>query len=77
VLNYQRAGENEDCDSKLMVTKNRMTGRLLTGENAIKMVYSVKSKRIMSKAMMHSKKEYSCFAEPTTGDAQNIEEMLL
>ena len=46
VFNYQRAAENEDCDSYLMITKNRMNGKLLVGDNAIPLYYSEKSKRI-------------------------------
>lgn len=46
VLSYSRAEGRSDCDSLLTVTKNRLSGRLLTGERAIKMVYSQSTKRI-------------------------------
>ena len=59
VLNYQRADESEDFDSLLMVTKNRMNGKLMTGENAIPLYYSEKSKRIS--ADPNEVKEYGCF----------------
>ena len=59
VLNYQRASESDNCDSKLMVTKNRMNGKLLTGENAIKLYYSEKSKRILSNEFENI--DYGCF----------------
>jgi twinkle protein len=59
VINYQRANENDNCDSKLMVTKNRMSGKLLTGENAIKLYYSEKSKRIVSNE--NENIEFGCF----------------
>jgi twinkle protein len=59
VLNYQRAKDDENCDSKLMITKNRMNGKLLTGENSIKLYYSEKSKRILSNELENI--DYGCF----------------
>lgn len=59
VLNYERAADNEECDGKLSITKNRMNGKLLTGDNAIVLFYSQKSKRILSS--VYEKKQYSCF----------------
>ena len=59
VFNYQRADETDNCDSLLMVTKNRMNGKILTGDNAIKLYYSQKSKRIVSDPT--ATKEYGCF----------------
>jgi twinkle protein len=59
VLNYQRASESDNCDSKLMITKNRMNGKLLTGENSIKLYYSEKSKRILSNEVENI--DYGCF----------------
>lgn len=47
------------CNQVLMVTKNRMNGKILTGNNAIKLYYSQKSKRIVSDPI--AKKEYGCF----------------
>lgn len=61
VLNYQRS-DSEDYDSKLMVTKNRLTGRLLLKDNAVKLFYSEKSKRITS-AKYPEKTIYSCFVD--------------
>ena len=57
VWNYQRS--ETDADSELMVTKNRMTGKLLMKENAIKLFYSQKSKRIS--VSKYEDKEYGCF----------------
>lgn len=59
VLNYQRAKDDESCDSKLMITKNRMNGKLLTGDNSIKLYYSEKSKRILSNEFENI--DYGCF----------------
>ena len=59
VFNYERAKEGEDYDSRLMITKNRLNGKLLTGDNAIKLHYSEKSKRIL--ANVYEQKQYSCF----------------
>lgn len=60
VWNYER-GKDEEGTGKIMVTKNRVTGGLLTGENAVKVYYSGKSKRIQSS--IYSNKEYGCFSE--------------
>ena len=62
VFNYQRADEADNCDSLLMVTKNRMNGKILTGDNAIKLYYSQKSKRVVSDPS--ATKEYGCFRDP-------------
>ena len=59
VFNYQRASDGDKCDSYLMITKNRMNGKLLTGDNAIPLYYSEKSKRIS--ADPNEVKEYGCF----------------
>ncbi len=59
VFNYQRADDGDECDSYLMVTKNRMNGKLMTGDNAIPLYYSQKSKRIS--ANPNEVKEYGCF----------------
>ena len=59
VFNYQRADEADNCDSLLMLTKNRMNGKILIGDNAIKLYYSQKSKRIVSDPA--ATKEYGCF----------------
>ena len=61
VFNYQRADEADNCDSLLMVTKNRMNGKILTGDNAIKLYYSQKSKRVVSDPS--ATKEYGCFRD--------------
>ena len=59
VFNYQRADEGDECDSYLMVTKNRMNGKLMAGDKAIPLYYSEKSKRIS--ANPNEVKEYGCF----------------
>ena len=59
VFNYQRADEGDKCDSYLMVTKNRMNGKLMAGDKAIPLYYSEKSKRIS--ANPNEVKEYGCF----------------
>ena len=46
VLSYARGAESEDCDSKLSVLKNRLTGRLTT--QAIPLFFSQSTKRITS-----------------------------
>ena len=59
VFNYQRADDGDECDSYLMVTKNRMNGKLMAGDKAIPLYYSEKSKRIS--ANPNEVKEYGCF----------------
>lgn len=59
VFNYQRADDGDECDSYLMVTKNRMNGKLMAGDKAIPLYYSEKSKRIS--ADPNEVKEYGCF----------------
>ena len=75
VLNYQRADTADECDSLLMVTKNRMNGKLLTGDNAIKLYYSDKSKRVVNDP--RNAKEYSCFRDPNYKEDDSwIDELL-
>lgn len=74
VFNYERA-KDEECDSRLMITKNRMNGKLLTGDNAIKLYYSEKSKRILSN--QYENKEYGCFDTILNGDFTIIDELPL
>ena len=72
VWNYER-GKEEEGTGKIMVTKNRVTGGLLTGENAVKVYYSGKSKRIQSS--VYSNKEYGCFSEPIIYNDAEFEEI--
>lgn len=72
VWNYER-GKEEEGIGKIMVTKNRVTGGLLTGENAVKVYYSGKSKRIQSS--IYSNKEYGCFSEPIIYNNEEFEEI--
>lgn len=47
VMSYQRCEDSEELyDGKLAITKNRLLGRYASGENAIGLVYSEKTKRI-------------------------------
>lgn len=47
VMRYERAGDEEECDGILKITKNRLTGRL-TGTQNICLWYSNSTKRITS-----------------------------
>lgn len=60
VMNYERCRPGDSADSQITITKNRLTGRLITGENAVKLEYSEASKRIKSIYELECK-EYSCF----------------
>jgi hypothetical protein len=46
VASYSRAKAEDDYDSVLQVTKNRKTGRMRKGKDAIHLLYSEKSKRV-------------------------------
>lgn len=72
VWNYER-GKEEEGTGRIMVTKNRVTGGLLTGENAVRVYYSGKSKRIQSS--VYSNKEYGCFSEPIIYNNAEFEEI--
>ena len=74
VINYERASDG-DCDGRLSITKNRMNGKLLTGDNAIKLYYSEKSKRVMQSK--YETKEYGCFKTILNGDFTIIDELPL
>ena len=50
VMSYSRTPDDEaECDGKLVVTKNRLFGRYVMGDDAIRLWYSEKTKRITSK----------------------------
>ena len=72
VFNYQRAKDGTEHDSELMITKNRLNGKILTGENSIKLYYSEKSKRVT--ANPYEDKEYSCFI-PKWENITNFDEL--
>jgi twinkle protein len=46
VLNYSRAKEEDDFDSRLQIGKSRLVGILKLGKDAIPLNYSTKSKRV-------------------------------
>lgn len=46
VMSYQRVENDDSCDSTLFITKNRLFGKYANKENAIKLFYSEKTKRI-------------------------------
>jgi len=46
VLNYSRAKEEDDFDSRLQIGKSRLVGILKLGKDAIPLNYSAKSKRV-------------------------------
>lgn len=48
VLAYQRAPAGSAANSVLQITKNRLFGRLKTGDDGIRLMYSEKTKRIFS-----------------------------
>lgn len=47
VMSYQRSNA-DDCNSKLQITKNRLFGKYAIKDDAIKLMYSEKTKRIFS-----------------------------
>ena len=50
VMSYQRVDEDGAFNSKLLITKNRLSGKLATGNNSIGLMYSERTKRIFSES---------------------------
>lgn len=82
VMAYSRNAEKLDgadtaeCDSYLTVTKNRLTGRLILGKQAVRLYYSQKSKRITSESAFGSgPKEYGWARRPTQSNYIDFEEL--
>lgn len=48
VMSYKRVDNDGESGGKLVITKNRLTGKLALGDNAIPLLYSEKTKRIFS-----------------------------
>lgn len=48
VMSYQRDEKDETYNGRLSITKNRLNGKCVSGDNAIKLIYSEKTKRITS-----------------------------
>jgi len=46
IMNYSKAKETDNFDSKLQIGKNRLAGTLKLGENAIQLLYSPHTKRV-------------------------------
>ena len=69
VLAYSRNGDkhlDEDCDSHLVVTKNRLLGKLTKADEPVELYYSRKSKRITSASgFIAGPRRYGWEAEPT------------
>ena len=68
----------EDCDSKLSVLKNRLTGRITRKGQEVELYFSRKSKRITSKkGFENGVKEYGWLKEKTApGSRDDFEEIL-
>ncbi|MBP1544848.1 MAG: AAA family ATPase [Oscillospiraceae bacterium] len=69
VINYQRAADDAGCDSFVTVTKNRLTGRLITENKPVRLYFSDKSKRIQEDTK--TCRVYGCFKEQTAEDKRN------
>ena len=63
VLTYSRISGNKQYQSEIQVTKNRMNGRLAVGDSAIKVRYSLKTKRIYSDDDKNPTELMCCFKE--------------
>lgn len=50
VMSYQRVDEDGAFNGRLLITKNRLSGRLATGNNSIGLMYSERTKRIFSES---------------------------
>lgn len=78
VMNYERNTDEYDneCDSKLSVTKNRLTGRLITGEKKIKLFYDESCRRIYTATSNTKTKEYGCFEVKKRNEVDEVLEGL-
>ena len=50
VMSYERVEDDESCDGKLSITKNRLFGNYAIGDKRIDLYYSQATKRITSAA---------------------------
>lgn len=77
VINYERykEGKISNCDSMVMVTKNRLTGILLEGDNSVPLCYSLVSKRVNSRNHYVQHYNYSCFSSEKEKEI-DLEEVL-
>lgn len=48
VMAYQRINDDDEYNSKVIITKNRLFGKYAVGDKAIRLLYSEKTKRIFS-----------------------------
>lgn len=78
VMYYEKAPKQEKYDNKLSITKSRAVGDKYFGDDAIKLVYSKKSKRIQSYSHFVKEKQYSCFKndKPYTDYTEIVEEIM-
>lgn len=74
VMNYQRAPKECDYQSVLTLTKNRLTGELITEKNAIHLYYSDATKRIVENPNVP--KEFNCFITQSQADDDFPEDFL-
>ena len=70
VMSYKRVDDESGSGGKLMITKNRLTGKLAIGDGAIPLLYSEKTKRIFSQSS--SVKQYGWESTTTAEDFEDI-----
>lgn len=70
VMAYSRSG-NEECDSKLSILKNRLTGRLTSKGDEVKLFYSNSTKRISS--LSSNNKSYGWESKEQPSDISNFD----
>lgn len=68
VINYSRAKDDEQHDSNIQVGKNRLVGTLRRGENAIKMAYSPKTKRVYALRSLDKRYGWEKIGTDVTGE---------
>lgn len=66
ILNYSKAKESDNFDSRLQIGKNRLAGTLKLGDNAIPLIYSPKTKRVYGVRSLD--KHYGWEREPVVVD---------
>lgn len=70
VMSYKRVDDESGSGGKLMITKNRLTGKLAIGDGAIPLLYSEKTKRIFSQSS--SVKQYGWESTTTAEDFEDV-----
>ena len=73
VMWYEKNTENEECDSYLRITKNRMTGKL-TKKSGIQIWFDAASKRISDRSVFSWKLGWEASAADSQNDFKSVDD---